>query len=590
MTITAVHSRCRTAALVLTLASFAPAQASTITVNTVIDATANDGTCTLREAITAANTNIASGGTAGECAAGQALPTVDTIAFAIPGGGVHTIGVLTPLPAITQAVVIDGYTQSGSSVNNLAVGDNAVLHIQIDGTAMAPPTADLLDINSDGSTLRGLVISHMAGTSVFVGAASFSNNANTIAGNFFGTDPTGTVFAGGTQVVIRVAGATNVIGGASPAARNVIVGGGSSNAGAIMISGTSNVMQGNYVGLDSSGISALLPPTATNGLELGPGGGATGTVVGGKNPGEGNVIFGSNVGIRLSSNVQGTMIQGNYIGIDATGTRRLGGNVGISTDNGPAGTIIGGSEPGAGNVISGNNTGISLTDGATGTTVKGNRVGTDASGTRPVSNHGNGIYILTQSLGSIIGGTNPGEGNTIAFNCGQGIGIPAGFALVGWAMLGNSIFSNAGLGISLLNNGNPIPNDDGDADTGPNNLQNHPVITAAPVAAGMVDLAGTLNSLPAKTYRVEFFSGLGCHPTGAGEGRHFLGARDLVTDVSGNASFGNGSAMFAIPNDHSVFTATATDPDGNTSEFSQCFGTPVLLFHSDFEDSCAGYD
>jgi len=264
--------------------------------------------------------------------------------------------------------------------------------------------------------------------------------------------------------------------------------------------------------------------------------------------------------------------------------------VGISTDNGPAGTIIGGSEPGAGNVISGNNTGISLTDGATGTTVKGNRIGTDASGTRPVSNHGNGIYILTQSLGSIIGGTNPGEGNTIAFNCGQGIGIPAGFALVGWAMLGNSIFSNAGLGISLLNNGNPIPNDDGDADTGPNNLQNHPVITAAPVAAGMVDLAGTLNSLPAKTYRVEFFSGLGCHPTGAGEGRHFLGARNLVTDVSGNASFGNGSAMFAIPNDHSVFTATATDPDGNTSEFSQCFGTPVLLFHDDFEGSCAGYD
>jgi len=106
----------------------------------------------------------------------------------------------------------------------------------------------------------------------------------------------------------------------------------------------------------------------------------------------------------------------------------------------------------------------------------------------------------------------------------------------------------------------------------------------------MVDLEGTLNSLPAKTYRVEFFSGLGCHPTGSGEGRNFLGARDLITDASGNASFGNGSAMFTLPSGQSVFTATATDPDGNTSEFSQCFGIPALLFHDDFEGGCAGYD
>jgi CSLREA domain-containing protein len=583
-------SCCRAAALLLTFAPFVTTPAATITVNDVGDGTGNDGKCTLREAIMAANGNTPSGGGAGECAAGQGLPTVDTIAFAISGSGVHTIGVLSPLPAITQAVVIDGYTQSGSSANTLVVGDDAVLRIQIDASAMAPPTADLLDINSDGSTLRGLVISHVAGTSVFVGAASFSNNANTIAGNFFGTDPSGTVFAGGTQYVIRVAGATNVIGGASPAARNVIVGGGTSNVGAVVISGTSNVMQGNYVGLDSSGTSALQPPGGTNGLELGPGGSATGTVIGGKNPGEGNVIFGSNIGIRVGNGVQGTIIQGNYIGIDATGTRRLGGNVGIGTNNGPTGTIIGGSQPGAGNVISGNNTGIYLGDGAAGTIIKGNRIGTDATGTRPVSNLGDGIFLITQSLGSIIGGKDPGEGNTIAFNCGQGIGMYAGFGFVGWAMLGNSTFSNAGLGISLFDNGNPIPNDVGDLDTGSNNLQNHPVIAAAPVAAGMVDLAGTLNSLPATTYRVEFFSGQGCHPTGAGEGRKFLGARDLPTDVSGNASFGNGTAMFAIPAGHSVFTATATDPDGNTSEFSQCFGTPVLLFHDDFEGSCAGYD
>jgi hypothetical protein len=106
----------------------------------------------------------------------------------------------------------------------------------------------------------------------------------------------------------------------------------------------------------------------------------------------------------------------------------------------------------------------------------------------------------------------------------------------------------------------------------------------------MVDLAGTLNSLPSKTYRLEFFSGLGCHASGAGESRYFLGGIDAIADSNGNASFGNGSAMFGVPEGHSVFTATATDPDGNTSELSQCFGTPALLFHDDFDGSCAGYD
>ena len=151
-----------------------------------------------------------------------------------------------------------------------------------------------------------------------------------------------------------------------------------------------------------------------------------------------------------------------------------------------------------------------------------------------------------------------------------------------WAMLGNSVHSNRNLGISLTHTNTPLANDAGDLDTGSNNSQNHPVITAAPIAAGMVDIAGSLNSLPNKTYRLEFFSGLGCHPSGSGEGRHFLGAIDSLTDGNGNASFGSGTAQFAVPAGHSVFTSTATDPDGNTSEFSQCFGVPELLFHDDF--------
>ena len=82
--------------------------AATITVNSTADVIANDGECTLREAILAANTNTTSGAMPGECAAGQALPTVDAIVFNIAGAGVHTITPGTPLPDIVQGVSIDG--------------------------------------------------------------------------------------------------------------------------------------------------------------------------------------------------------------------------------------------------------------------------------------------------------------------------------------------------------------------------------------------------------------------------------------------------------------------------------------------------
>jgi CSLREA domain-containing protein len=128
------------------------AQAATITVNSTADVAADDGQCTLREAIVAANTNTASGGAAGECVAGNAFPTIDTIAFAIAGSGVHTITPTTVMPDIGEPLVIDGYTQPGASVNTLAVGNNAVLQIELNGSAL--PFAGLFRLG-DGSTIRG---------------------------------------------------------------------------------------------------------------------------------------------------------------------------------------------------------------------------------------------------------------------------------------------------------------------------------------------------------------------------------------------------------------------------------------------------
>src|SRR5882757_9996760 len=85
--------------------------AATIVVNSTSDVAADDGQCTLREALDAATNNVASGATNGECAAGEPLPIVDTIEFAIPGGGVRTIQPTATMPPIREAVVIDGYTQ-----------------------------------------------------------------------------------------------------------------------------------------------------------------------------------------------------------------------------------------------------------------------------------------------------------------------------------------------------------------------------------------------------------------------------------------------------------------------------------------------
>jgi hypothetical protein len=281
--------------------------------------------------------------------------------------------------------------------------------------------------------------------------------------------------------------------------------------------------------------------------------------------------------------VADTVIQGNLIGTDATSTVPLGGSVGITTNNGPTHIQIGGVTPLAGNVISGLSSAIVLIDGPTGVVIEGNRLGTDASGTRPVPNHGAAVQLLIEGAdGSIIGGTEPGAANTIAYNCGQGIEFT--FGPNHWPILGNSIHSNLGLGISF-NGSTPVENDDGDGDTGSNDQQNHPVIASAVASAGSVTVSGTLNSTPSSAFRLEFFASEFCDATGHGEGQQFIGTSDVTTDAGGNATFG--PLTFAAP-DFAEITATATDPDGNTSEFSECAGPHDHLFADDFDSHGCG--
>src|SRR5262249_9769025 len=138
----------------------------------------------------------------------------------------------------------------------------------------------------------------------------------------------------------------------------------------------------------------------------------------------------------------------------------------------------------------------------TGYQILGNLIGTDATGTSPVGNGGDGILIDAGGVNNTIGGPDPGAGNVIAYN--QGNGVTAVGVSVGNVIRGNSIFNNDGLGIDLGGDG-VTPNDPLDADPGPNGLQNFPVITSASGDGGQTVVQGTLNSTPGTTFTLDFY-------------------------------------------------------------------------------------
>jgi CSLREA domain-containing protein len=516
------------------------ASAATITVNSVADTAANDGACTLREAITAANTNTASGGAAGECAAGTG--GLDTIAFNIATGCDVVTGVCTIQPGLTfdtiiEPVTINGYSQTGAVMNSLAIGSNAALKIEIDGTNAGLGTnCFTVTAAGSGSTFQGLVINrfqqNMSGNGGH-GILLTSSSNNTISGNFIGTNAAGNADFGnqGSALFIFLASINNTLGGTAPAARNVLSG--NSDEG-ILLGAGANIIQGNYIGTNAAGTAAI---GNTGGMLLVSAGGNTigGTTAGARNVVSGNSQWG--IGIE-NAGATNNVVQGNFIGTDATGTLALG--------NGSGG-------------------GVFLIDGFSG----------------PASNN-------------LIGGMVPGAGNVIAFNTGEGVVIESnsGFNPTGNAILGNSIFSNGALGIDLADNG-VTANDVDDPDTGPNDLQNFPVITSVTTGGGSTTIQGTFNSTPSHDFLIEFFSSPTCDPSGNGEGQTFLQSTTVVTDANGDhtLNFAFGSDVTA---GHAI-TATATDlgpialgqksrrlapssaqgvplaSPGPTSEFSACF-------------------
>jgi titin len=393
------------------------------------------------------------------------------------------------------------------------------------------------------------------------------SSGNLVEGCYMGTDATGTSRVANGSRGVRIDSSGNTIGGTVPGAGNVISG---NSGNGIYLNGSSssnNLVQGNFVGTDANGTNAL--GNGNSGINIS---GAAQNVIGGTASGAGNLVSGNlSAGILLSgSGTIGNQIQGNRIGTDLTGQNALPNALEGVNCIGAVSNIIGGSTPGAGNLICGNTTRGLWLQNSSWNTIAGNSIGVAVDGLSPLGNQTIGIDCGVGSTNNVIGGS-AAAANRIGFNGGAGVWVRSGSTnAVGNGITYNSIFSNGGLEIDLGSAG-VTTNDPCDLDTGGNMLQNFPVLTQVVHGSGTAIL-GSLNSSANSSFLIQFFASPVCDASAHGPGRTYLGDLAVNTDASCNAGFMT-TLPVSVPEGF-VLTATATDSANNTSEFSAC--VPVL--------------
>ncbi len=305
--------------------------------------------------------------------------------------------------------------------------------------------------------------------------------------------------------------------------------------------------------------------------------------IGGTEAGAGNLISGNtDDGVWIAaadSPATGNFVQGNYIGSDVTGTLSLGNAWGVWIED-QYGNTIGGLTPEASNVISGNTNGGVAIEGsnAFNNQVQGNFIGTQPDGISPLGNGSNtGVQIAADAHDNTVGGLgvtpglNDGPCNIIAYNGLTGPGYHDGVRVssgINNAILGNSIFSNAQMGIDI-GPYDPTPNDPGDGDTGANNLQNYPELLSTGIDGNgdlMIEyFVDSDTSNAAYPMTIQFFLS-----DTSGQGKLFIGedsysASDYFSSGA-TTNLGNAAGLGITFGDSIV--STTTDNEGNTSEFS----------------------
>jgi len=598
--------------------------------------------------------------------------------------GIATLG--------NRADTIRGNLISGNALNGIGISGNTS-NLLVEGNLIGTSVTGLAAIgnragvNSSGQNIHILnnTISGNTDIGIQVNAGMI-----VVEGNRIGTDSFGS-FPIANQNGIRLFGSNYIVGGSSPASRNIISG---NTLIGININGattTGNLVEGNYIGTDWSGVLSI-----SNGTGIWMNQGCFANVV------QSNVVSGNNDdGILVSPRgglaPHDNIIRRNRIGISPDGMTAVPNFFnGIRISN-SAGTVVGGTMANDGNIISGNlGNGISI-DTSSGSVVAGNRIGLNEAGTMAIPNHGHGIamidadsnvignlnvesgnYIagndsagiailgslaqqnrlLVNFLGTsvagnqtgvlirdgshntiggissgylnfimnnlengvtIVGDSNrvemnvisqngsssspPGTGhgivvrgngniigrapdstigsgpdiNIIKENRGSGIRIDSGSGNAIWS---NSIYSNDSLGIDLSPSG-VTKNDTLDSDSGPNGLQNFPLVDSLQVIGTTTRVFGRLESKPSESFKIDFYTNEQCDQSLYGEGKTWHQLALTTTGANGTGSF-----VVDLPvvlDTNRVLTMTATDLNGNTSEFSRCW--PKFLRILDARDS-----
>ncbi len=460
-----------------------------------------------------------------------------------------------------SGIVLDVGTQ-GTLIQSNTIGTDATGKVHLANTMNGIDAESSSGITIGGaSSGQGNLISANTQNGIYLAAGSGDpdDTGVLIQGNTIGLSMNGMVpLANGDNGIWQNGSDGTTIGGTTALERNIISG--NSADGISLGTGNDALVEGNYIGTDATGKVAL-----GNGVGL-VFTGASYATIGGTIKGAGNLISGNNAsGIDcfvIGSTAE--LFEGNLVGVDATGVVALPNKTSGIRIAGPTNCTIGGTIAAAANVISGNGgDGVNLVpNAASGLLILGNFIGTDSAAGN-LGNKGDGVDI--GSDGVTIGGTASGTGNVIADNGISGILIDGNFDHN--SFLTNSIYGNANLGINL-GNGPTLnhPDEQGFTLPAPNDYQNYPILTSASSTVGSTEVMGTLNAAANTTYLIQFFANSSADPSGYGQGQLYLGSAMVKTGADSDANI---DAIFGtvVPNAWLV-SATATDPLGNTSEFS----------------------